>query len=84
MREVASRATKRSGESIERFGFECPIDWWFWIALTGQAGGRVIEQDGTVSLGARAGERAIEHWQAMMHRDRSMKPPPGVDCNTTA
>ncbi len=80
MREVARALVHRSGDTTERWGFECPIDWWFWVALTGQAGGHVIE-DGRITLGGEAGARAIAHWQAMVHDDRSMKPPPGRDYN---
>src|SRR2546427_433691 len=38
LRDVARRATTR-----ERWGFACPIDWWFWVALVGQAGGTLVE-----------------------------------------
>jgi len=81
MREVARALTRRNGNRTERWGFECPIAWWFWIAMLGQAGGRVIEADGRVSLGGDAGVEALQHWQTMIHRDRSMKPPPGRDFN---
>ena len=81
MRAVARAATLRRDGVTERWGFECPLDWWFWVALVGQAGGQLIEPDGTVSLGGEAGVRAIEHWQAMVHEDRTMKPPPGRDFN---
>jgi sn-glycerol 3-phosphate transport system substrate-binding protein len=47
----------------------------------GQAGGRVIEDDGTASLGGPAGVAAIELWQKLVSSDRSMKPPPGRDYN---
>lgn len=80
MREVARALTVQSGDTTTRYGFECPIDWWFWVALTGQAGGSVIEE-GRVTLGGEAGASAIAHWQAMVHEDRTMKPPPGRDYN---
>jgi sn-glycerol 3-phosphate transport system substrate-binding protein len=79
LRETARRATRRRGASDDRWGFECPIDWWFWVALVGQAGGELIEADGRVSLGDEAGARALGLWQAMLHDDGSMKPPPGRD-----
>lgn len=79
LREVANAMTRRQGERVERHGFGCPIDWWFWVALTEQAGGQVVEGDGTVSLGGDAGVRAVEFWQTLVHRDRSMKLPPGRD-----
>ncbi|HZO13457.1 MAG TPA: ABC transporter substrate-binding protein [Polyangiaceae bacterium] len=81
MREVARAATERSANAVSRWGFSCPLDWWFWIALVGQAGGQVVEPDGRISLGGEAGARALGHWQAMVHDDRSMKPPPGRDYN---
>jgi len=81
MRSVAKALTLRSGDRTERWGFECPIAWWFWVAMLGQAGGQVIEPDGRVSLGDEAGVEALHHWQTMIHADRSMKPPPGRDFN---
>ncbi|MEM1031382.1 MAG: ABC transporter substrate-binding protein [Myxococcota bacterium] len=83
MREVARTLTRRRGPRgpTARWGFECPVAWWFWVALVGQAGGQIVETDGRVSLGDAAGVDAIAHWQAMIHEDRSMKPPPGRDYN---
>ncbi len=63
-----------------RFGFGCPIDWWFWAALVGQAGGEVVEPDGRISLGGDAGVRALGFWQDLVRRGL-MKPPPGRDYN---
>jgi sn-glycerol 3-phosphate transport system substrate-binding protein len=81
LRAVARAATERSGGAVSRHGFACPIDWWFWVALVGQAGGELIEADGTVSLGGDAGSDAVRLWQDLIHRDGSMKPPPGRDYN---
>jgi sn-glycerol 3-phosphate transport system substrate-binding protein len=81
LRETARALTLRGDGYTRRYGFGCPIDWWFWAALVGQAGGRVVEADGEVSLGGDAGVRAIEFWQTLVLRDRTMKPPPGRDYN---
>lgn len=81
LRETARALTARSGGRTTRYGFGCPIDWWFWMALVGQAGGQVVEPDGRVSLGGRAGVQALELWQHMVSGDHSMKPPPGRDYN---
>jgi sn-glycerol 3-phosphate transport system substrate-binding protein len=75
--DVARAAT----EPGSRHGFACPIDWWFWVALVGQAGGQLIEDDGSVSLGGEAGSEAVALWQSLIHRERVMKPPPGRDYN---
>jgi len=81
LREIALKLTIRSNAQVPRYGFGCPIDWWFWAALVGQGGGRIVEDTGEVTLGGAAGERAIEFWQQLVSRDRSMKPPPGRDYN---
>jgi sn-glycerol 3-phosphate transport system substrate-binding protein len=81
LRNTARALTVRRAERIERYGFGCPIDWWFWAALVGQAGGDVVEADGRVSLGGAAGVEALRFWQALVRDDRTMKPPPGRDYN---
>ncbi|MEM9692307.1 MAG: extracellular solute-binding protein, partial [Myxococcota bacterium] len=58
-----------------------PIDWWFWVALVGQAGGVVIEPDGEVSLGGAAGVEGLRFWQRFVREKKGMKPPPGRDFN---
>jgi sn-glycerol 3-phosphate transport system substrate-binding protein len=80
-RELARRLSGKERGKTRRYGFGCPVSWWFWVALTGQAGGTVIEPDGTVSLGGAAGVEAVEWWQALVHEDQSMKRPPGRDYN---
>ncbi|MFO0761657.1 MAG: ABC transporter substrate-binding protein, partial [Byssovorax sp.] len=81
LRAVAKAAAERGPDGdITRWGFACPVDWWFWAALVGQAGGAVIEPDGTPSLGGEAGEKALVFWQDMV-REKLMKPPPGRDYN---
>ncbi len=63
-----------------RFGFGCPIDWWYWAALVGQAGGEVVEPNGDVSLGHDAGVAALTLWQRLVAAG-TMKQPPGRDYN---
>jgi sn-glycerol 3-phosphate transport system substrate-binding protein len=81
LRETARALTVQSGKRTTRYGFACPIDWWFWVALLEQAGGQVVEPDGKPSLGGEAGIRALEFWQTLVNADRTMKPPPGRDYN---
>lgn len=81
LRTTARRLTEIRGGRPTRYGFGCPIDWWFWVALVGQAGGELVERDGRVTLGGEAGVRALELWQTLVRDDRSMKPPSGRDYN---
>jgi sn-glycerol 3-phosphate transport system substrate-binding protein len=76
---AAALLTKRAPSGEVRWGFEVPISWWYWIALVGQAGGRLVDTDGTISLGGEAGEAALRFWQRLVHVDRVMRPPPGRD-----
>ena len=75
MRRLA-RALTRPGE---RWGHEVPISWWFWVALVGQAGGSVFDEQGRPTLGGEAGVRALRLWQDLIHREHVMRPPPGRD-----
>ncbi len=79
---VAFAAAATHGERDERrYGFGCPIDWWFWVALAGQAGGSIVDDAGTITLGGAAGEAGLRLWQRLVHDERSMRPPPGRDYN---
>ncbi|MBK8258590.1 MAG: ABC transporter substrate-binding protein [Polyangiaceae bacterium] len=83
LRTFAKNATRRNADdSVSRWGFECPVDWWFWAAMVGQAGANVIEPNGDISLGGEAGVKALRFWQTLVHEDRTMKPPPGRDYNS--
>ncbi|MBN1609928.1 MAG: ABC transporter substrate-binding protein [Polyangiaceae bacterium] len=81
LRDTARALTRRAGGRTVRHGFGCPISWWFWVALVGQAGQSVVEADGRVTLGGEAGIEALRFWQTLAREDRSMKPPPGRDYN---
>ncbi len=76
---VARRLTKHTPAGEVRWGFEVPISWWYWVAMVGQAGGRLVEGDGRMSLGGEAGEKAIRFWQRLARDERVMRPPPGRD-----
>jgi sn-glycerol 3-phosphate transport system substrate-binding protein len=77
LRSVARALTRAKDR---RFGFGCPINWWFWVALVGQAGGRVVAENGRVSLGDEAGAEALTLFQELV-QSGVMKPPPGRDYN---
>jgi sn-glycerol 3-phosphate transport system substrate-binding protein len=76
----ALAALARSLSKPGRFGFGCPIDWWYWAALVGQAGGEIVEPNGDVSLGGEAGVAALDFWQRLVAAG-AMKQPPGRDYN---
>jgi sn-glycerol 3-phosphate transport system substrate-binding protein len=78
LRSVAKRLTEPGAGG--RFGFGCPINWWFWVALVGQAGGTIVAEDGRISLGDEAGVQALRLWQELVSGGL-MKPPPGRDYN---
>ena len=77
--DVARALTRRTPDGQVRWGFEVPISWWYWVAMVGQAGGRLVEPDGRMSLGGEAGERAVRLWQRLVHEEHVMRPPPGRD-----
>jgi sn-glycerol 3-phosphate transport system substrate-binding protein len=81
LRQAAKALTQRRGDDTSVWGFECPVGWWFWVALVGAAGGKLVDEQGRVTLGDEAGVRALDLWQTMMHRDRAMRPPLGRDYN---
>jgi sn-glycerol 3-phosphate transport system substrate-binding protein len=76
---VAQALTRRDAKGEVRWGFEVPISWWYWVAMVGQAGGRLVEPDGRLSLGGEAGEKALRFWQRLVQVERVMRPPPGGD-----
>jgi sn-glycerol 3-phosphate transport system substrate-binding protein len=80
LRAAAQKLTVRQGDETV-WGFECPVSWWFWVALVGGAGGRLVDDDGRVTLGGEAGVKALDLWQTLVHRDRVMRPPLGRDYN---
>ncbi len=48
--ESAARVlTRRAPGGDVRWGFEVPISWWYWVAMVGQAGGKLVEDDGRIT-----------------------------------
>lgn len=79
--ELVRFATRATAEidGTKRYGFACPIDWWFWVALVHQAGGRLTDDEGRFTLGGDAGVQALQLWQRMVHELGVMRPPSGRD-----
>lgn len=81
LRAAAQKLTRREGDRVTRFGFEVPVNWWFWVAMVGQGGGALVDAQGKITLGDGAGARALAFWQRLVHDDKTMRPPPGRDYN---
>jgi sn-glycerol 3-phosphate transport system substrate-binding protein len=81
LRETARALTVRGSGRTLRYGFECPLGFWFWLAMVHQAGGELVDERGNLTLGGEAGVRALELWQTLVNVDRTMKPPPGRDAH---
>jgi sn-glycerol 3-phosphate transport system substrate-binding protein len=79
LEEAARVLTRRASNGEVRWGFETPISWWYWVAMVGQGGGRLVEPDGTITLGGDAGVAAVRFWQRLVHERCVMRPPPGRD-----
>ena len=78
--DAAKRLTRRSAAN-PRWGFGVPISWWFWVAMTAQAGGELVAPNGEVTFGGHAGAKALAFWQRLVHDERVMRLPPGRDYN---
>ncbi len=72
LRELGRVATGGAGTG-KKYGFACPIDWWMWVAMVGQAGGELVE-GGAFTLGGEAGIRALELWKDMSAAGHMMLP----------
>jgi sn-glycerol 3-phosphate transport system substrate-binding protein len=72
LRELARAATRGAGAE-KKYGFACPIDWWMWVALVGQAGGDLVEGE-RFTLGGEAGIRALELWKELAAAGHMMLP----------
>jgi sn-glycerol 3-phosphate transport system substrate-binding protein len=81
LREAAAKLTVREGDEVKVWGFEVPIDWWFWLAMVYQAGGSLTNETGTEATFGKAGAEALQFWVDMVNTDKIMKRPPGKDYN---
>ncbi len=71
---------KASDGSVDVYGYEVPLSWWFWVAKVYQAGGTVLNSDGSKAAFRDQGIAAIEDWKKMVDA-KIMKRPPGKDYN---
>lgn len=81
LRDAAAKLTVREGNEVKVYGFEAPIDWWFWYALLHEAGGSLLTPDGKKAAFREKGTEALEFWVDLVNKDKTMKRPPGKDYN---
>ena len=80
LRETAQRLTRREGDQTQRWGFEVPIDWWFWVALLYQSDGALLSPDGgSPRFDGPAGVEALAFLVELVNEHQVMRPPPGRD-----
>ena len=82
LRSHAQALTVKEGDKISAWGFEVPIDWWFWVAMLHQAGGTLLSPDGKrATFGGEPGQRALQTLTDMATKDKTMRHPQGRDFN---
>lgn len=65
----------------ERWGFEVPIDQWFFCCFVRESGGELMNAEKThLTVNNEAGAASL-HWMRDMIADGSMKAPPGSEYN---
>jgi len=79
LRDAAGKLTVREGTDTKVYGFEVPVDWWFWFALLHQAGGSLLTPDGKKAAFREKGTEALQFWVDLVNKDKTMKRPPGKD-----
>lgn len=80
LRGHSQKLTRREGDQTSIWGFEVPIDWWFWYGMLHQAGGRLLSPDGgQATFAQEPGKKALGTLVDLTLKDKSMKHPPGRD-----
>ncbi|MCC0697702.1 MULTISPECIES: ABC transporter substrate-binding protein [unclassified Clostridioides] len=77
--ELKTYASKMTNKSEDTYGFETPIDIWFYEAMVMQSGGEITDGK-KVAFNNEAGQAPVKFWQDMM-KSGIMKMPPGEDYN---
>ena len=81
LRDAAAKLTVREGTDVKVWGFEVPIDWWFWHGLLYEAGGTLLSADGKKAAFGQKGGEALQFWVDLVNKQKIMKRPPGKDYN---
>lgn len=79
--EELHETAKKLSIDGERWGFEVPIDQWFFCCFVLESGGSLMNADKTqLTVNNEAGAASL-HWMREMIEDGSMKAPPGSEYN---
>lgn len=79
--QYARTLTKKEGNQVVRYGFETPIDIWFYEALVFENGGEILSKNGKEPrFNSPEGVAPISFWTSMM-KEGTMKMPPGEKYN---
>jgi sn-glycerol 3-phosphate transport system substrate-binding protein len=81
LRAAAAKLTVREGNETKVWGFEVPVDWWFWHGLVYQAGGSLLSADGKQAAYRQKGGEALDFWVDLVNKQKTMKRPAGKDYN---
>jgi len=81
LQDAATKLTVREGSETKVWGFEVPIDWWFWHGMLYQAGGSLLSADGKRVGFRQKGGEALQYWVDLVNKHKIMKRPPGKDYN---
>ena len=71
LRAAAGKLTVREGSDVKVYGFEVPVDWWFWYALLHQAGGTLVTPDGKKAAFREKGTEALQFWVDLVNKDKT-------------
>ena len=81
LRAAAAKLTVREGADTKVYGFEVPVDWWFWFACSTRRAARLVSPDGKKAAFRDKGAEALQFWVDLVNKDKTMKRPPGKDYN---
>lgn len=74
--ELQSFSAKLTNKASGVYGFECPIDIWFYQAGVAEAGGAILDSKNQVAFDNEAGAAVVKLWQNMV-KAGVMKVPTG-------
>ncbi|MBA4493833.1 ABC transporter substrate-binding protein [Paenactinomyces guangxiensis] len=82
LRQYAQKLTQKNGNQVTRWGFETPIDIWFYEGLVFQNGGRILSEDGKQPMFNQPDAvEPVKFWNELIYQDKTMKMPPGEKYN---